>query len=340
MALRKIVPTFGVFILLLTYLLLLPADSLMAQTLSGNTNNEFPALRFAGFLQQQFVSDQNPDNPASFTIKRARLGVKGAITESISLNVVGGYAEPPDNSPRLVNAFVDFDLHPMLQLRTGQFLLPFGLEGPEPIFLNPAIERSHSIRRINTFTMFRDVGIQLSGEKSIFSYALALVNGAGANQEAQIEPKDLMGRVSIRPLEHFTIGLSGHTGSYQPDPGTGDYESQNRAGIDFRFKRDPLLVRGEWILRRDHLPTGGTLKMRGGYLLGGYRFSEQIEGIARFEYFEPNSSMGDDHLKAFAVGANFYFRGNTRLSLNYEFIDDRSMPDLGNLLTAQMQVVL
>lgn len=339
MARRKIVPAAGILSFFLSLVLLITAETMMAQNVTGNAEKEWPSLRFAGFLQQQFVSGQNPDAPATFSIKRARVGVRGAITDNISLNVVGGYAEPPENTPRLVNAFVDFDLHPLFQVRTGQFLLPFGLEGPEPIFLNPAIERSHTVRRINTFTMFRDVGIQLSGDKSMFGYALAIVNGAGANQNARIEPKDLMGRISIHPLEHFTIGVSGHAGSYQPDPDAEEYESRRRAGIDFYYKKEPLLVRGEWMLRRDHLAAGGTLKMRGGYLLGGYRFSEKIECIARIEYYDPNTSLEDNRLKVITLGANFYFLGNTRLSINYEFIDDQNNPDIGNQLTAQMQVV-
>ncbi len=112
--------------------------------------------------------------------------MKGTITDRITVNLIGGYVEPPNNTPRLVNAFIDFDIHPLLQLRTGQFLLPFGIEGPQPIFLNPSIERSNAIRRLNTFSMFRDVGIQISGHYSIFDYAVALVNGKGANQPEQI----------------------------------------------------------------------------------------------------------------------------------------------------------
>lgn len=330
----------GTFCLLLAFMLCMSFDSIFAQEITVNTENDFPSMHFAGFMQQQFVADQNPDVPATFSIKRARVGVAGAITKKISLNLIGGYVEPPDNTPRLVNAFIDFDIHPLLQLRTGQFLLPFGLEGPEPIFLNPAIERSHTVRRINTFTMFRDMGIQLSGKKSKLGYALAFVNGAGANSNAGIDPKDFMGRIYINPLEYFTIGISGHLGSYQPVPGSDDYEARTRAGVDLSYENEVLLVRWEWILRRDNLQTEGNLKMGGGYLLGGYRFSKQVETIARLEYFEPNTSVGNDELKAYTLGANFYFLGNTRLSVNYELIEDRINPDFGNQLTIQMQVVL
>ncbi|MDZ7691410.1 MAG: porin [Balneolaceae bacterium] len=299
-----------------------------------------PTFDVAGFFQQQLIFDQTPDSPTRFYIHRARLGVTGTITENISINLIGGYSEPPDNTPRLVNGFVDFDIHPLLQLRAGQFLLPFGLESPEPIFLNPAIERSLATRRLNTFTMFRDVGVQASGRNSSFNYAAAVVNGAGANNLEETEPKDVMGRVGIMLLEELELGLSGHLGRYQPDPLSDNDESRQRAGVDISYEGDPVFVRGEYILRQDEQPGGNSMKMNGGHLLAGYQVTENLEAIARFEYYEPNTDMDDDTLTAFTIGASYYFIENTRLSVNYDIRDDQLNPDLGNLLVVQMQVAL
>lgn len=340
MTIQHAVTVFILYTLLLLLLLGMSFESTQAQDATEKADDFISSLRFAGFLQQQFVADQNPDNPAAFSIKRARIGAAGPVTKHISLNVVGGFTEPPDNTPRLVNAFIDFNIHPLLQLRTGQFLLPFGLEGPEPIFLNPGIERSLAVRRLNTFTMFRDVGIQFSGKKSGFVYSLAVVNGAGANQNARIEPKDLIGRIQVSPVESFTVGVSGHLGSYQPVTGSDSYEDRTRAGADLSFDNKTILFRGEWQMRRDEQPTGGTVMRNGGYLLGGYRFSKQLETIGRLEYYDPDTSAGDDRLTAFALGANYYFLENTRLSVNYEFRTDRNDPNFSNQLTVQMQVVL
>lgn len=80
--------------------------------------------------------------------------------------------------------------------------------------------------------------------------------------------------------------------------------------------------------------------MNGGYLLGGYKLSEDLETIIRYEYYEPNTSTEDDHLTIFTVGANYYFIGNTRISVNYEFRDNRMNPEINNLFTVQMQLTL
>ncbi|MEX2602224.1 MAG: porin [Balneolaceae bacterium] len=324
----------------LLVLFALPLNRLEAQSSTDGPSPSYPELKLAGFLQQHFVLDQTSGSPARFSIYRARLGVTGSITDRVRVNLIGGYVEPPDRTPRLVNAFIDFDIHPLLQVRTGQFLLPFGLEGPEVIVFNPAIERTTAIRRLNTFAMFRDIGVQVSGRHSGFSYAVAVVNGSGANQPEQFNPKDVLGRLGWSPVDNLAIGVSGHIGQYRPIPSSDAHESRLRAGVDVSYQGDPLFFRGEYMVREDGLPGGRSRNMKGAYLLGGYRFSETVETVARYEFFDPGTSSDDDSVTGFLMGVNLYVIGNTRLSVNYEIRDDRLNPDLDNVLTLQMQVAL
>ena len=299
-----------------------------------------PDYRIAGFIQQQFVVDESPDSPARFSTHRARIGISGQVTDRIRVNFVGGFVEPPSRTPRLVNAFVDFDVHPLLQIRTGQFLVPFGLEGPEVITFNPAIERSTVIRRTNTMNMFRDVGVQLSGRHSGLSYAVALVNGTGANNAEQIEPKDLLGRVGYNIISSVNVGVSAHLGQYRPDPAVDINEARYRLGADISYSGDPVFFRAEYVYREDKRTDASALQMNGFYVLGGYHITGRIQGIARFEYLDPNSDGASDELSIITLGANYRFAGNTRISANYEIRDDKLNPDLGNVFTVQMQVAL
>lgn len=309
------------------------------QIANAQTTN-LPSLKFGGFLQQQFVLDETPETAARFSIHRARLGVAGSITDNIRVNVIGGYVEPPDRTPRLVNAFIDFDIHPLFHVRTGQFLVPFGIESPEVIIFNPAIERTTAVSRLNPYPMFRDIGVQLGGRSSIMNYKIALVNGKGANQTEQFDPKDLLGRIGITPVEHLELGVSGHFGQYQPVLTSENHEARMRAGIDVSYTGDPLYFRAEYIVREDDLAEGGTREMNGWYLLGAYKFTENIQAIARYESYDPESSIDENEYSGILMGANYYFAGQTRLSINYEIRDDKFNPNLGNLLTVQMQVSL
>jgi len=306
---------------------------------AGQDENPYPAYRITGFMEQNFTYEQDSDDPVAFSIYRARVGVTGRFNELISLNIVAGALEPPNRNPQLVNGFLDFDIHPMFQLRTGQFLVPFGLEGPEPVFLNPAIERSLTVRRMNNLRLFRDVGIQASGSQDGISYAIALVNGTGANVAERIDPKDLIGRIGFQATEELALGASFHMGR-RP---VADEPNRYRFGVDATWRSDPLLIRGEYIIRTDEQPDGDNLNQHGGYVLAGYHFNEELQGILRFEMHRPDTDVdfSDSALTILTAGFNYYLQGQTRISLNYEVRGDRrDNVDLGNLLTLQMQIVL
>ncbi|MFP4622459.1 MAG: hypothetical protein ACLFM7_14210, partial [Bacteroidales bacterium] len=68
----------------------------------------YPDLTPAGFLQTHFSADDVADNPANFSIHRARMGFTGNLSENIELNLIIGATEPPNDSPALVDAFTDF----------------------------------------------------------------------------------------------------------------------------------------------------------------------------------------------------------------------------------------
>lgn len=312
--------------------------SVMANQDSTAAPAQYPQFRAVGFLQQQYFDDGTERRSSQFTIHRARVGIAGRITDRISVNIVGGAVEPPDRTPRLVNAIVDINIHRLLNVRMGQFLVPFGLEGPEAIIFNPAIERSTAIRRLNTFTMFRDIGVQLSGRYSILSYAIAMVNGAGANPTMNTPNNDFAGRVGVEPVNGFELGVSGHFGYFQSQPG--DTHRRNRIGFDFNYDHDFLLIRGEYIIRREGSSSNDYITRTGGYILGGLSIGNNWELIGRVELYDPDTSADNDHYRGITLGGNYYIKGRTRISVNYEFRTDDNFPDLGNLLTVQMQLAL
>lgn len=325
----------SIFALLFTAL----TNPVLAQ--SGDNDEAFtPSYTPIGFFQQQFVNDESPDSPANFSIYLTRVGLTGHVSERISVTVTGGLVEPPDRRPRLVDAFVDFEVHPLLTIRSGQFVVPFGLEGPEAIPVNPAIDRSGAIRGLNTLALFRDVGVQVGGSRSGFEYAVALVNGTGADIPDEINPKDVLGRVGLAITENLTLGVSGHVGHIQTDPSADGYQSRYRAGTDVQFNLDPFFFRGEAMFRQDDQQDDDALRMLGTYLLAGYSITDQFEGVVRYSILDPDRSESGNQTSIWTLGANYNFVGNTRLSVNYEFRNDRLNPDFNNMLTVQMQVAL
>ena len=325
-------------ITLITILLLFLTSSVYAQS-SDSEHGSYPSYSLFGFVQQQFVEDLTPGSPAGFSIQRARMGVRGKISENLSFRLFGGFIEPPQSNPQLVHAYMDYEVNSYLNIRAGQFLAPFGIEGNEGIILNPAIERSLTLRRLNTFRMFSDIGVQAFGSLSRFNYAVALVNGTGANRAEQIDPKDFIGRVGFNLTDGLEIGLSGHAGYYLTGQGLDEERARYRAALDVNYKNGPLFIRGELVTRQDNITNSQNVVMNGGYLLTGYKLTDSFEAIVRYEHLNPNSDVDNNRLEIITLGANYYLMGRSRLSVNYEFRDDKVNEDLGNLLKAQLQFV-
>ena len=302
----------------------------------GEGQTSYPDLTPAGFLQTHFSADDVADNPANFSIHRARMGFTGNLSENIRLNLIIGATEPPNNTPALVNAFADFTLDPLFNLRAGQFFAPFGLEGPEPITRNPAIERAFSTRRMNPFTMFRDIGVMAYGEHSIFSYSVAVMNGNGANVPEGSNSKEIVGRVDIEALDNLMAGISAHLGTYKAS--AFDRLARQRWGFHAEYLQSPIQLRGEFFVRDREITPDNRAQTTGGYLLAKYEISEKWEAIGRYDHFGPENE-GDPY-QGFTLGPNYQIGKNTQLSLNgilYTPVNDDAMQYLLNI---QLQMVL
>ncbi len=316
----------------------LSAQSADAQKLP-ETKISYPTIQPAGFFQQHFTVDNNKDNPANFSIHRARLGVKGAFSEKIKYNFIIGAVEPPNRTPALVNGFVDIEFHPSFNLRTGQFLVPFGLEGPEPIFLNPAIERAFPSRKMNTYRMFRDIGIKVFGRYALVDYSLSVLNGNGVNVTENIDAKDVVLRLNFNLSDHFLAGLSGQIGKYETD--SFDIFSRQRFGAHFEYKdvNSKNRYRGEFIYLDKQTERNTNEILMGGYLLYGYQFSGKFESIGRLEYYQPNNH--DNNYYGLTLGGNYFLTGKTRLSLNLiGYSETENFNDLQYVLNFQLQYIL
>lgn len=294
--------------------------------------------KIIGFLQGQFVGNElKRDINNKFKIHRARFGISGKLDELIIYNVVLGAIETPDNNPHLVNAFVGLNYSPYLQVRLGQFLLPFGLEGPQPIFLNLVIERTMVIKRLNPFKMFRDIGLQLSGKYKSFNYAVAVINGTGANSSDDNNAKDILGRIGFSPVQNIKIGISSHFGKYASN--TKKNLDRRRYALDIKFAHKGLQLRSEIQNRNDEQVDGSIKVNTGWYILSAYKVTQKLEPIIRYEQYFPNAHDLKVKSDIIALGFNYYLSGNGRVSVNYEFKNDIEHTDAVNLLTAQLQIV-
>jgi len=156
-----------------------------------------------GLIQTDYLMFQNnyPIND-DFDIRRARLFVEGRLFRDFSYHIEAEL-EGSSSSNRLVDAYINYDAVPWLQVRMGQFKEPFSFEQLSSDKNLLFTERSFGYY----LTPGRDVGLMLHGSlyDEAIRYAVGVFNGDGTDAErrSQKDSKQLTGRLVLKPLQHL-----------------------------------------------------------------------------------------------------------------------------------------
>jgi hypothetical protein len=223
-------------------------------------------------------------------------------------------------------AYVEYDVHPLLTLRAGHWLTPYGIWNTD--HGSPAI--IGTIRPFIIGEQFfpeHQTGLDAFGSISLGDYKLgyhATLSNGRSSTEAQAdfdnEPA-YGGRLELHTPWALTVGASiyggGDTESIQGVTATSE---EIAYGADAQWDRGGLHVQGELIARHrkyddttapqfatldpSSLVTGTDL---GSYLLAGYRFDRlwNVMPFAFYEFYNPRYSTNYDAVNAINLGVNF-----------------------------------
>lgn len=307
-------------------------------------------------LSDQTTASKKVDN--EFRVRRARIDVKGDLTEEIGYRVNGNFDGPSPASGtasvKLWDGYVNYKAHPLAGITFGQFKYPFTLEGLEGTPDRISILRAESINDIAAKLgtqggSFRDIGAMVSGgykDALGLAYGLAVINGKGINSGDNNSEKDIVGRATISPLNGLTIGGSYYTGKGQDETVT--FEVKERAydlEAEYVLKDLGFSLRGEYIAAKwenfdvagasgaGSASLGKEQEPNGWYLQAAYRLPpiKDLQVMARYEDYERDSNTANSRLKTTTLGATYYLKGKTRITANYLMRDAES----GSIVTAQ-----
>ncbi len=301
-----------------------------------------PTVNIHGYTQLKFLADKSRNAKSSeFEVTRARLKVFGDINKYISYNVMAGALEPPparDRKAEFSDIFIDAKFSSKIKLRMGQFFIPFGYEGPKAITINDMIERSMLTALMNSYAIFRDIGVMVFGDIEKFNYSLSITNGAGANKRDENDGKDIMGTVRYSISDELMVGVSGHLGSV----GESGERTFNRKRWNAHAVYTPGKFTGiaEFTHREEEDPNLGytLIRSNGWYALAGYHFFDDFQGIIRYTWMDKNLDGEGDIFNEFALGVNFFYGKHIRIAVNYEIRDEEKNPDVDDLFTLLAQV--
>jgi len=278
-------------------------------------------VNISSYLQTRYTFSLSGND--QFTIPRLRSDIWGDANEKV------GYLIELDAtaSPAIVYGWIDLKPNKITKLRVGKFYYPFGLEYTTPPSRFDTINPTYTLW--NLFGYSRDMGIQLGQNVESFKYDLAVMNGADNKTSDDNESKDIFGRFVLKKSEDFNAGFSFHLGK------AGSTESERqRIGAELSYKLGVFGLKSEYIRATD-----GGVKKWGWYLQPSVFLNSVLQGLVRYEYWDPNTQSGGDLQTITTLGINAFFDPETKLQINYEI--KREEAEVSNdALLFQLQLMI
>lgn len=295
--------------------------------------------RISGYVQAGY---EWSDESSSFFIKRVRLDLRGDIARKLDYRVQLEFA----SSPKIVDAYLQYRPFRQLNFKLGEYKIPFTIENTDYVPLKfELIEYPLALQRLMGFAepiggrmvggvmqggetlkdTGRDMGLTLYGTlvecegRALLSYDVGVLNGAGINLKDNNRSKDVVARLTLRPVRGLTLSGSWYGGEYGADC----LERQRvSAGVCYDHGRG--VVRGEWIGGRTGYAAteeyaAGTFDSSGWYVLGGVRVTPSLMPVVRYDTLLSDTASDDSRQTNWTAGILWHPVKYLRCQLNYTY---------------------
>lgn len=295
--------------------------------------------RLSGYVQAGY---EWSDESSSFFIKRVRLDLRGALARTLDYRVQLEFA----SSPKIVDAYLHYKPFRQLNFKLGEYKIPFTIENTDYVPLKfELIEYPLALQRLMGFAepiggryvggamqggetlkdTGRDMGLTLHGsffpcgERALLSYDVGVLNGAGINLRDNNRSKDVVARLTLRPVRGLTLSGSWYGGEYGAD-----CLERQRVSAGVCYDRGRGVVRGEWIGGRTGYAAteeyaAGTFDSSGWYVLGGVRLTPTLIPVVRYDTLLPDTASADSRQTNWTAGILWCPVKPLRCQLNYTY---------------------
>ena len=190
-------------------------------------------IKFSGYVMSQYqYSDQDAKESNSFNIRMVRMSLEGRLMKDFYWKVqlqANGNTSDLGSSPRMVDAFAEWQKFDAFKIKAGQFKRPFTMENPMHPVTQGFMGYSQNVSKLSGFSdrsgehasNGRDIGVQIQGDliknaagRNLLHYQVGVFNGQGINQKDVDQRKDIIGGIWVMPVKGLRIGAFGWTGSY------------------------------------------------------------------------------------------------------------------------------
>lgn len=295
--------------------------------------------RISGYVQAGY---EWSDESSSFFIKRVRLDLRGDIARKLDYRVQLEFA----SSPKIVDAYLQYRPFRQLNFKLGEYKIPFTIENTDYVPLKfELIEYPLALQRLMGFAepiggrmvggvmqggetlkdTGRDMGLTLYGTlvecegRALLSYDVGVLNGAGINLRDNNRSKDVVARLTLRPVRGLTLSGSWYGGEYGAD-----CLERQRVSAGVCYDRGRGVVRGEWIGGRTGYAAteeyaAGTFDSSGWYVLGGVRVTPSLMPVVRYDTLLSDTASDDSRQTNWTAGILWHPVKYLRCQLNYTY---------------------
>lgn len=308
------------------------------------------ALQLSGLLQTEYEGFEQSSKINTFLLHRARLDVKGNISDDWNYEV---YTEFAGATPKLLDAYTTYKIADYLKITAGQFKVPFSLESLISDADLEFIDRTQVVNALagrSTDVIGnqngRDIGAQLTGsfaklnDHYLFDYYFSVLNGAGYDVTTDNNNhKDIVGRLAIHPVQNLTITADFYHGIDPFIVGSAKTPAnnlRNRQGIDGRYVWKKLSLTAEF-----DKGTDGHINRNGWYGQAAYFvWSNKLQLAARYDTFDPTQTITTDRTTNYTGGINYFFNKWAKFTVDYIDAREQTATQIkNNIFEAQLQLV-
>lgn len=189
-------------------------------------------IKFSGYVMSQYqYTGQDSKESNSFNIRMVRMALEGRLMKDFYWKVqlqVNGNTSDLGSSPRMVDAFAEWQKYEAFKIKAGQFKRPFTFENPMHPITQGFMGYSQNVSKLAGFSDHtgehasngRDIGVQIQGDliknaagRNLLHYQVGVFNGQGTNHKDVDQRKDVIGGIWVSPVKGLRIGAFGWTGS-------------------------------------------------------------------------------------------------------------------------------
>ncbi len=278
-------------------------------------------IKIGGMLQLQYLWANEGSDASTFNIRRARFDIKGdLIKNKLDYRFQIEFA----NSPKIVDAYLNYKPFNELKIKFGQYKLPFTIENT--VYTPTKLEFVNYPMGVEKLlpSTGRDMGLNLYGnlwskeKRTILSYDLGVMNGQGINSKDKNKSKDIVARLMVHPVKGLTVSGSYYKGEYGPE-----YLQRDRYAVGAAYDEGPVVVRGEWIGGRTGAVSDegayGTFDSSSWYAVAGWRFAKNWMGAVRYEGYTENTDIDSSGQQNYTLGFTWQPIKYLRCQIDYTF---------------------